>query len=185
MALRRQWDPVPQEHYSLACGAASCLYLLKLLGVAQRGDDVPGTFKHTMTIGCVEALGSSPDKIASYLEERCAGRQPQITIQRLKTADYAGKPWIWALKFLLDYPKAPPDYVFTDNDAILRFVTIKGSMASHFVVETRFKLPINSCQIADPAKSRMDYPTDYDSWLHVDRSGYGYEPTGLDLIITG
>lgn len=188
MKLDMNAQTIPQKN-AFHCGAASCLYILKLLNVADPNDDLDTVFEKTCVIGCAPWLGSSPSNIANLIEKRCASKNKKIKIQRIRVADYGGRPWIHALKHnLKKYTTLKSEPIFTDDDIVLRFLNISGSIESHFIVQTNFRGGMQGdSQFFDPVPGkhgRLDYENSFNDWLNSPLRAGKAAPTGLDLMFT-
>ena len=172
------------------CGAACCEYILKMLGVYSKAThDQEKIMSVVQTLGMVDWCGSTPSNIADYILNACKGRKQPVQIYRLSNAnEYAGRPHIWALKHSLErFTEWDQNKPFTEDQAVLRFITPQSffSLSSHFVVESHFlDGPGQHFQLMDPDPDEPIYQgVDFDDWLRV--KGTQYQPTSLDLVISG
>lgn len=177
MALTRITTGV-QQTTPFECGAASCLYILQMLGTAKAGKSVSDVMSKTSTWGPIPLVGSSPANIAGYIRHRCATRAAGLTVQRIGGSSPWMRPWIHSLRPAISgYAKFAG--VLGADDAVLRFITpADPAITSHFVVETH--LGRQGCEIMDPTDGGLHDMAfqDYLNWK-------GMQTTGLDLVFSG
>lgn len=187
MALSRMQQGVYQGADNNRCGAASCVYVMQLLGVAASSDTAAVVMQRTSTMfGGIETLGSTPRNIAEYIKQRCRGRNPPVTIFRASGAGPIGnkgwRGWIYPLGVaLLAYPKhqGQPG----QNDALIRIVGKRhgGKFEAHFVVQTHFG---GQERIMDPATGNIEDLT-FQQWADGLGGGEQWCPLGLDMVVSG
>lgn len=182
-----------------ACGAACAVFITKALGVTSL-DKVSTAMKSTSTMGMVECFGSTPWLVARYVLQK----RPATSVYRLVEAQPKVKGGLTFAKSMFgtmkaDLAKHVPVTItsaqYQDGDVILRMHTPgKWSVASHFVVETRFQspakgsaAPMNRIQIMDPMQDGLKSAgfttyTDYDTYLTTASAQTDLVRTGLDLL---
>lgn len=167
------------------CGAACCLFLLRIFGVPAAGENSSSVMRFVGTGNYLghtgresngfEAFGSSPYRIGLYLEYRGI---PKANIARTAGRAEHHKILLAPLRAAtLRYGKHAG--AFTANHAVLRMVTKPLIVRSHFVVETHFDLDGGNSQIMDPEQGMLYQ--DFDTFCTAE----GYLKTGMDLVITG
>jgi hypothetical protein len=167
-----------QQTSPYSCGAASCLFILKMLGQDKSGQTDKHVMKKTSTWGPCVQVGSTPYNIARYIEHRCKQRPGGVTIRRLGGSTPSSRPWLHALTPAVStYPK------FTDapdkNDVILRCIVPQSfDVTAHFVVQTHFG-DLHS-KIMDPQDGDIEILS-FNDYL----ANENYQSTGLDLVISG
>lgn len=178
MALKEVSQGV-QQTTPFSCGAASCLFLMRMLGVEKpAGQTVGNVMKKTSTWGPVPIVGSSPHNIASYLQHRCKGRTDGLTIRRMGGSSPISRAWIHLLAPAISgFGKF--NGTLGANDAVLRFVVPESfHVTAHFVVQTHFGKA--GCRIMDPDDGSNAAMT-FADYLYENNC----QETGLDLVISG
>ena len=178
------------------CGAASAVYLLKLLGKINDflEKQNPDSFQdlamaQTHTTGSAEALGSTPRKIAEYVLAECPANV-NLVITRASEAHLSTKekgearvrrttkPWLATIR---NQSKSYPvgSGIYGPGDAILRHcVPARVSQSGHFVVKTFFS---GQSQIMDPDNGAVT-TVSFEDYLNA--VGNQQRMTLLDLVFS-
>lgn len=170
-----------QQTTPFSCGAASCLFILKMLGVEKSTHNVNNVMSKTSSAGPLPIFGSSPYKIGKYIEHRCQAVVNNARVYRLpgpRIPKYKG--WLHLLEPGLDHFLYYHNSTFTTNHAILRFVVprSKTNVTAHYVVQTHFGS--RGSKIMDPTSG-----THLDQTFEQYLSSHDFMRTGLDLVIHG
>jgi hypothetical protein len=168
-----------QQSTVFECGAASCLYILKMLNADKASDTPSHVMNKTSTWGPIPIVGSSPSNIAHYIKHRCKHRHAGITIRRMGGSSPIMRPWIHSLLPAIHH-YAKFNGTLTTDDVVLRFITpASPAVTSHFVVQTQFGR--SGCSVMDPDQGDVTTYGDFQDYLNFMK----YQTTGLDLVISG
>ena len=188
------------------CGAASCLYVLIMLGCGQIGERrrpimdavrTAGTRIRGKAVG-IDFFGSTPTNIGNYIKERCAADGVPVIVERANghnpVGHVGGRFYLHGLGPAMIQFK-PSRIVSPDPDvtinwtkgqgrpdlAIMRMIAPRdgGFFAPHWVVQTHFD---GGIQVMDPdPASGMPVPVDsFRAWM-----GTKWRSLNLDLNVWG
>lgn len=169
--------PVEQQLETTWCGAASCLYVLKLLGAAGSLTQAD-VMKKTCTVRATDDLGSTPGNIAAFIAAQCESARVGVRIGRVKsraTFSTSWRPWLAACApSLHSYPTVSECFA-SPTVAYIRMVAVPSlGFSAHFIVEDGAK---RTERIMDPGRDKFQV-----NWALYSRITK-YTSLGLDIQV--
>lgn len=160
-------DTVYYQGSAVSCGAAAAVNVLRIFGALVVDDRIEyakaqaTAFKHTKTSKVTDWLGSTPQKVMKYVMECLDGAGTKFDVfladdpvSRYKSINGLVNLSLYSSvkKTLTTRGELQKKSSFADDDVIIRFLDIGGSVSGHFVVQTNFD---QKCQFLDSGRQGL------------------------------